>query len=240
MWGSEGKPWPVAVSDLDGYAYYAGPGIENGMTAQEFLRRLNRVEPANAAMLIGTAFHDMVERAQHEHVGFNAAQKRRQSDAGTGGPPWSRIDFNFDFDCPIPKADIVEMEVLETLKTASGWCDLRGVVDGLTGKYGYELKTTKSVKFERYQDSWQWRAYLHMTGQDQFKYHVFRVQYGRNEEAAVMAGKPVSVRVTEHEEMNFYRYPNMVDDLRGQCGQLVAFMDSVGWQPPEKRPMMAI
>ena len=230
-WGNWNKPWPMAVSDLDGYAYYTGPGIENGMTAQEFLRRLNREEPANAAMLIGTEFHTLVENAQNTHVGFDAAPKSTNS---------KRIEFSFDGDFEVPAADIVEMEIVQKLKTAHGWAELRGVVDGLSGTHGYEIKTTKAIKFERYQDSWQWRAYLHMTGLDQFHYHVFRVQYGAKEASAIMDGYEARVRVAEHEQMRFYRYPEMENDLRTQCGELVSFMSSMRWQPPNKRPMMAI
>ena len=230
-WGNWNKPWPVAVSDLDGYAWYAGPGIENGMTSEEFLRRLNREEPENVAMRIGTEFHTLVENAQNAHVGFDAAPKSNNS---------KRVEFSFDGDFEVPAADIVEMEIVQKLKTAHGWAELRGVVDGLAGTHAYEIKTTKSIKFERYQDSWQWRAYLHMTGLDQFHYHVFRVQYGRGEEDKFKMGGNPRVRVAEHEQMRFYRYPSMENDLRTQCGELVAFMRAVSWQPPKKRPMMAI
>ena len=239
-WGSKERPWPIAVSDLDSFTYYRG--AEN-MTAEDFANRLNRVREISAPLIIGKAFHNAIERKMIE---------ARTSDSGlsletfTGESDDLRVDFQTyglrdgkELECSLTLYNIVEQDVELVFQSPEGWIQLRGVIDGLYGTIVRDLKTTKNFKAEKFQDSWQWRAYLIAMGAlyERFEYHVFTVQYGKGEEANLAANKPATVGVIDYNMIPCHRYPAMMRDLQGITAELAAYLKLIKWEPPAKRQM---
>lgn len=247
-WGTEERPWPIAVTDLDSWTYFQGPGMNplhesvEPMTDADFLARLNRTETPSAAVIIGQCFHRAIERT------MIAARRKpdepiRITKNVAATHDGATVEFNFASagqEFRLPVYDQTEQDVELAFRTPSGWVQLRGKIDGLKGRVVQDLKTTsKSFNAHTYQDTWQWRAYLEAMGLNyrRFDFHVFGLSYGKKETAKLATGETPVVMVRSHDALSCYRYPAMRSDLQGVCADLASYLETVGWEPPPKRQM---
>ena len=248
QWGTKEKPWPIAVSDLDAFDQLMN-GIpqlpdEYQPTDESFLRRLDRLEETSAALEIGKALHDGIEQAMY------AARRGQLTEADklVGRSDECEVEFNFarkvdgqwvPLDIELAAYNIIEQDHELVMHTPSGWVQLRGRIDGLRGIVLRDLKSTKKPSAERYQDSWQWRAYLEMMGEgySRFEYHVFQVAYGKKAEEELAAGQRAKVGVVDYGVVTCHRYPQLRRDLQGITAQLATYLETIGWEPKNKRPM---
>ena len=230
-WGTKVHPWPISAGDLDAWDYYVS---NDEVSAASFLERLNRVGGETLPMVIGKAFHSSIELAM-----MLARDCCTELDVHFDHLAKAEISFTVPNLIQLPSYNIIEQDVGFVFDTPSGWVELRGVIDGLRGNTLKELKTTRSFKAERYQDSWQWRAYLSAMGEgyDRLDYEVFQVAYGAPQERAYEADEPFSVEVRENHTVSCWRYPDLLRDLRSVCSQLAGYLETIGWVPPAKRQM---
>ena len=250
-WGSRERPWPISVGDLDNWTYFQGPGLNpmhesvESMTDADFRRRLDRVDPVGPGAIIGRCFHAALEAAMLE---VRVSGAPLTLDTFTGESEGDRVEFRTegrvggnDVACNalLQHYTLVEQDVELVFDTPSGWVHLRGVKDGARGPIIRDLKTTKKFEAEKYQDSWQWRAYLEMCGPEytRFDYLVFVVSYPKKTAEELGAGKAANVLIREFHPLSCYRYPAMRRDLQGVAGELAAYLQTIEWVPPKKRQM---
>ena len=217
------------------------------MTDQEFLDRLSRKEKIGAPGTIGSAFHAAFEQWMNK---LNDGAWRVSLDRMTGESDGATVEFVFTgpdgdgMDVTVPAYLLAERDIEIPIETRAGWVLLRGKIDGLFGMTVRDLKTTKHAfnmapKMERFQDSWQWRAYLLAMGAEyrRFEYHLFSLKYGVGVERAVEARTPARVAVVGFHPFSCYRYDRMEADLQSVAGDVAAFARERGWAPPPKREM---
>ncbi len=243
-YGTRERPWPISVGDIDSWLYFQGPGQNplygNPMTDEDFIRRLNREDPPGVPAIIGQRFHSLIEGLM--------------VDARQGPPKYCRvssisetpekgkgIQFNFhDLEVRLTAYSVVEQDVELVFDTPEGWVHMRGVIDGMMGTTILDLKTTKKISADKYQDSFQWRAYLAAMGEKYtvFEYHVFQLRYGLEEMEAIENDEETRISVIDYMPLKCYRYPAMMDDLQGVATEVVSYLKSIAWCPPAKREMV--
>ena len=168
-WGSRERPWPISAGDLDNWSYFNGPGQNpphesvEPMTDEDFQNRLNRVEETpSAALVVGKCFHAAIEQAMIE---VRETQNGLILNRLTGESDGYKVRFEIpDLDVELSSYSVVEQDLELIFDTPSGWVHLRGVKDGLRGRVLRDLKSTRKFAAEKYQDAWQWRAYLEAAG----------------------------------------------------------------------------
>ena len=246
--GSLERPWPLSVGDLDAWNYYQGA---DGMTHETFLKRLNREEPPGAPAIIGQCFHSAIEGAMRiqrespdsvEVDAFYGVSGDHKVKFQIGTPGKREVEINLE------PYTTIEQDLDMTFETPDGWIHLRGVIDGLRGNTVLDLKTTSkrpgTVPFERamerFQDSWQWRAYLVQMGEQYrtFEYHIFPLIYDADNAAACLSRKVMPmVEIVGYSKMTCHRYPKIQSDLQGVASEIAEYLGRIGWTPPEKRKM---
>ena len=244
-WGHEDRPWPISVGDLDAWDFF---NQHETMEVQQFIDRMNRRDPPGVAALIGQAFHAAVEDAllgiargdirDATFASFQGTTRDGHTVEFTTQPgPRSAKD---EIDVEIPSYTVVEQDVDLTFRCPAGWIYLRGVIDGLAGLVTIDVKTTRKISLEKYQDSWQWRAYLASLGPryTTFRYEVFQVNYNVDKATEqIEAGKVPFVRIVDHKPLTCHRYPAMMNDIKQQVASLADFLGAIRWEPPPKRQM---
>ena len=184
------------VTDIDSWAWYKK--LEN-MTAKELADRLKRKGLINNKMLMGTAFHSILENPPDE--------------IGT----IERDGFPFEVLCD---SEIILPQVREIRASKTYMIDgveviLTGKVDGITHPVVTDHKLTFNFKPENYLSAYQWRAYLDIFEADKFVYYAYHAR----EKGGV-------VLITDVLEISVYRYPNMVDDLRRGISGFLEFVNA--------------
>ena len=245
-WGSKERPWPISVGDLDSWSYYQGPGRDLAdMTDADFRKRLDREQEESAPLIIGKCFHAAIEEAM---IAARVTGAEVILDTFTGRADGHAVEFatagrvsgaDVSLNTALQQYTLVEQDLELVFDTPAGWVHLRGVKDGLRGGVIRDIKTTKSFSAEKYQDAWQWRAYLQACGAQykRFDYLVFTVSHGKKQAAELAAGRMAQVLVTGFHPMSVYRYPNMMMDLQGVASALAAYLGEIEWEPPAKRQM---
>ena len=181
------------VTDLDGWLWYNR--IED-MTKEELIGRLLRTEPANEKMLMGTAWHSVLENPPDELTTIE------------------KDGFTFQVEC---NAEIILPQVREVRANKTYFVDgvevtLTGKVDGITGNEIDDHKLTFNSNPENYMESYQWRAYLDIFNADVFKYIVY---------SAYDNGV---ITIRDIYPMKVYRYPQMIADLESGIRDLLGFV----------------
>ena len=229
----------MSPTDLDSWEWYKA---NEAMTSDQFLERLNRTEDTNTALIVGQALHNAVETA------LKTVRDQRQGiqiDRLKGAYDGHQVEFEFinddkePFEVHLDAYDTIEQDGELVFSTPAGWVHLRLKIDGLMGLVVRDLKTTGKFAAERYQDSWQWRAYLQALGPrySAFEYHVFTLSRSKAHDTALAAGRPIAVRVRDYNMVPCFRYPAMLTHLQGVCAELAAYCEQIGWRPPRKRAM---
>lgn len=151
-------PLRLSVTMLD--TYMSGVN-DDDMTAEELAERLFGKFEANLPMMAGTALHSALENASDaDDLTHYLAESRN----------------GFAFVLPDDLEGLVELGNVREFKRV--WrvlpdVDLVGKVDAETDLFIIDHKLSGRFDPDRYMDSWQWRAYLAMTGKQRFAYQVF-------------------------------------------------------------------
>lgn len=173
---------------------------ETEYTAADFITRLTtKVE--SPKMAAGTAVHAVIERA-----GFGVLPLY----ADVNG--W-HIDFDLDAELPFPVAREIPLHRMH------GGIPLFGRCDAMGPHTVHDLKTTSNIDVDRYLDSYQWRAYLWMSGRTKFVYDILKVKI--DEETKV-------VTVQDYVPIKVSAYPNMARDVEALLEEYDACIRSLG------------
>ena len=194
----------LRVSDLDAWVRYAEPEREEwAVSTEDFIAGLLRQAEPNEAMLAGTAFHTLMEKAV-EGVEYGAFE----------GVEVDGFRFHFDGDFAVPLPAMREHETPERIfHTPYGPASLQGRVDARDGFTVADYKLTGRFDAERYAKSMQWRAYLLLTGCRRFRYLAFENKR-----------KDADVFIHAVDPLEFWAYPEMEADVTGRVTELAEFV----------------
>lgn len=184
----------VSVSDLDQLIWFRR--IED-MTLEQLVSRLRREEPPNRAMLMGTAWHEILEEPPEDEL---VAVER------------DGFTFLIECDAEITLPQMRELKATKTYRVNGIDVTLVGKVDGIAGNMVTDHKLTARPNVESYAESYQWRAYLDIFDADTFEYVIYHA-----------ADKGEQVIIKDVSPFRFYRYPNMRDDLMVGIREFVEF-----------------
>lgn len=175
------------ASKLDDFREYQKGEMMNGdeYTATEFVRRMTAREET-AKMAAGTAVHKLIE-----DVGWGVLPEH----ADVNG--W-HVHFDLDDEAAVPLAREI------SLHREHKGIPLFGRCDAMNATAVHDIKTTAAVDIDRYLDSYQWRAYLWMSGRRKFVYDIFRVKV--EEDIKV-------VTVQEYQPLKITAYPALSSDV---------------------------
>lgn len=189
------------ASRLDEFRRYQSGELFNGdeYTREAFVSYLTE-RHESPAMAAGSAVHRSLELAMDGSIA---------SDEQLG---W-RISYEIDASLDLPTMREVPMR-----RTHNG-VTLFGRVDSITATTVRDIKTTAQVDADRYADSYQWRAYLWMSGRTRFVYDVLKVKV---DEAAK------SVTVTDYVKLIFHRYANLDRDVECLLDEYAATVSALG------------
>lgn len=189
------------ASALDEFRRYQSGETFTGdeYTAEAFVSHLtDRQETAK--MAAGTAVHRALEIA-----GFGELSESEQFG-------W-KIDFLLDADLALPTLREIPMSREHNGVT------LFGRVDSITGSTVRDIKTTERIDADRYAESYQWRAYLWMSGRNRFIYDVLTVKIDEDKRTVV---------VSDHVPLVFNRYPALDREVEALLDEYAAAVRSLG------------
>lgn len=188
----------VSVSDLDQLIWYRR--IED-MTLEQLLARLRREEPPNRAMLMGTAWHSVLEEPPEDEL-----------------VAVERDGFNFLIECDaaVDHPQLREIKAEKVYRVNGVDVTLVGKVDGIDGNLVTDHKLTAKPNVENYANSYQWRAYLDIYDADIFDYVVYHAK-------DLGEDKGNQIIIKDVDTFRSYRYPGMRDDLIVGIREFVEF-----------------
>jgi hypothetical protein len=177
------KSLRLHVTDLDSWRWYH---IIEDRTENEFISGLLRLEPANEKMLMGTAWHSILENPPDE---ISKIKK-------------NGFTFICDIDAEVVLPQVREIRAQKVYEVDGYAVTLTGGCDGITGNKIVDHKLTFNPNVDNYLDAYQWRAYLDIYNADVFEYRIYHgYQSGMN------------VTIKDYSTLRVCRYPTMVDDL---------------------------
>jgi hypothetical protein len=151
-------------------------------------------------MAAGTAVHKVLELA-----GAGDLSMAEQNG-------WS---ISFDLNATLALPTMREVP----LRRVHNGITLNGRVDSITATTVRDVKTTEQFDAEKYHDSYQWRAYLWMSGRSRFVYDVFKVKLNEDD---------MTVSVVDYAPMQFYRYAGMDKDVEWLVDEYAEAVRSLG------------
>lgn len=175
------------ASRLDEYRLYLTGEMYDGSeyTAEEFIKRMT-THAESPQMAAGTAVHNLVE-----DVGYGVLPVHADMNG------W-HVHFDLDADAAVPLSREVPL-----FREHNG-IPLYGRCDAISANAVHDIKTTSAIDADRYLDSYQWRAYLWMSGRQRFVYDIFRVKV--EDDIKV-------VTVLEYVPLKLTAYPNLARDV---------------------------
>lgn len=181
------------VTDLDAMVWFRR--MED-METEELVARLRRQSVPNAKMLMGTAFHAVLENPPDviDTVEMNGFR------------------FRIDCDAEIILPQIREIRASKEYFVNGVTVTLSGGCDGITGNEVTDHKLTFRPEPENYLDSFQWKAYLDIYHADIFTYYLYHAKEDRE-----------VISICDISALKLYRYPGMEDDVRDGISDLVSF-----------------
>lgn len=190
------------ASRLDEFRYYLSGEKFDGQeyTAEDFVKRLT-VKQESPAMAAGTAVHAVIERAA-----FGELPERVSSNG------WLIV---FDLDGELRMPAVRELALFREHKGIP----LFGRVDAIDANAIHDTKTTSAIDIDRYMDSYQWRAYLWMSGRQSFVYDILRVKL--EEDIKV-------VTVVEYVRLPLTTYPALSSDVESLLEEYDACVRTLG------------
>lgn len=185
------------VTDLDQYSWYLK--LED-MSPDDLATRLRHDSPANDKMLMGTAWHAVLENPPDtidkiERNGFT---------------------FSVECDKTIILPQVREIRANKTYRVDGFDVTLTGKVDGIDGNLVTDHKLSFRPDLENYFGSYQWRAYLDIFNADRFNYYVY---HGKEP-----AEGSKDITISDVSGMSLYRYPGMEKDLEKGISDLLFFV----------------
>lgn len=144
----------ISATQLESYRRL----IDGTLSPDQFERQLLRLDPPNAMMEKGTAFHEMLQTEDPSvfegMFSSNCIDKAR-----------SKMDY---------RSKVFEYKVRRQYRTKFGDIFVTGVADQLLGLDVVEIKTKYSpISYDAYADSMQWRVYCELFGAKFVTYKVF-------------------------------------------------------------------
>lgn len=205
-----------SVTDLDSWRYFQ----ESELSVEDFLSRVNRLEPQHPAAALGEDFHAAIEKAQ------NARQPVDIISGARGNYDLSAISV------ALPAADAQEISINKTYAFGRRKITLRGRIDAISGNVALDWKTTsRPIDVEKYADAFQWRCYLNMADLPTFEYHAFKFE----SKALYKLTAGDLIKVVDYQHVRLERYAAMEDDIRAELGAMIAFLEEAGWDPSQRR-----
>jgi hypothetical protein len=190
------KQLTLHTTDLDSWVWFNR--LED-MQVSEMVGRLLRTEPPNRKMLMGTAWHSVMENPpeQFSEIEMNG------------------FKFVIECDAEIILPQCREIRACKTYQIGDIEVKTTGKCDGITGNEIADHKLTFNSKPENYFESRQWRSYMDIFNADIFKYIIYSAKE-RPEDGAIV--------IHDISTMDVYRYPEMIDDLKRTISDLVEFI----------------
>lgn len=159
------------------------------------LARLRGQVPPSQAMLAGTAFHAILERAA---AGEDIAEAEQDG-----------FRFIIEVDVALALSPIRELRAHKDYPGIT----ISGQLDVLDGRRVEDHKTTERFDAERYLDGYQWRFYLDIFEADAFRWNVFEMR----------EVDPMVYLVHHFHRLEQHRYPGLSRDCERLAVDLAAF-----------------
>lgn len=123
-----------------------------------------------------------------------------------------------------------EMDIKKTYQTSFFPIQVCGRVDGIEGAHIRDGKTKfRSVKFQEYIDSCQWKFYLDSLGVNTFWYDLFEVQGFKELPAKPPFIMEEGVKVISHEPLKCERYPGMEEEISSLLNSFLEYIHNRGF-----------
>lgn len=192
------------ASRLDEFRLYQS-GVqwdgEMEYTSEEFVRRMTGTEEETDAQAAGTALH-----AVFDSHGFGIVPAEVKQNG------WNII---FDIDAEVHLPALREIP----LYREHNGIPLYGRCDAIDAWTVHDIKTTKAIDANTYIESYQWRAYLWLSGRQKFVYDTFRVI--RDEKASELT-------VKEYVSIPLTAYPGLSRDVETCLVEFDAAVKALG------------
>ena len=144
----------ISATQLESYRRL----LDGKLSPDQFERQLLRLDPPNAMMEKGTAFHEMMQ--SEEPMLFEGMFS---SDC------IAKARANMDY-----RSKVFEYKVRRVYRTQFGDISVTGMADQLIGLDVVEIKTKYSpISYDDYASSMQWRVYCELFGAKFVTYKVF-------------------------------------------------------------------
>lgn len=189
----------VSATQLESYRRWM---INDESTIGDMINYLLRRTPPTEAMLVGSAFHKVLENAK-----YNDELTLVEQDG-----------FKFDLsalDCEIALPETKEFKLEKQTIINGEQVTFVGVVDAIQVNEIFDHKLTSKPDVENYIDSMQWRCYLDWFDCDKFTYNLFQSYKPDNQDIyQIKSFLPVS----------FYRYDRMGRDIHNISSSFIEFV----------------
>ena len=192
--------WP---SELDEFRLFLSGVQWNGedeYTPEDFVRKMTTHEEADA-QAAGTALHNAFENAT-----YGQDYDRLEQDG------W-KIAFDLHAEVTLPRLREIKLTREHQGIILHCRCDH---IDAITV---HDIKTAKSIDIDAYTESYQWRAYLWMSGRRNFVYDIFHVT--RDEKRREMV-------VKEYVRLPLTTYPRLSADVESLLVEFDAAVKALG------------
>lgn len=179
----------LSVTDIDAFLSWR-EREEEGVDVLR--RRLLRLDPPSPQMEMGTAFHGVLQSL------------REDPPSGSGVSLFcdDRWTFAFECDVELPAGHMNEVPFRKEYEISGYRVLLRGRVDALYDGCVVDYKLVSRIDIDRFVRSFQWRAYLDMSGAWRFRWEIFR-----------QVERDGVVRIVEHRRLEQHAHPRLRDDV---------------------------
>lgn len=189
----------VSATQLESYRRWM---INDESTIGDMINYLLRRTPPTEAMLVGSAFHKVLENAK-----YNDELTLVEQDG-----------FKFDLsalDCEISLPETKEFKLEKQTIINGEQVTFVGVVDAIQVNEIFDHKLTSKPDVENYIDSMQWRCYLDWFDCDKFTYNLFQSYKPDNQDIyQIKSFLPIS----------FYSYDSMRRDIHDIASSFIEFV----------------
>lgn len=201
------QDWKQAFSSpskLDTFAMYLtnsywgrkDDGEDVEFTDELFIGELLKRFEKTPEMKAGTALHKILELSQYDTEISNMI--------GIDGEMY-KFEYCIDESVDIVLPTLRETRITKSLNNIS----INGIVDAISATTIWDHKFTKQIQYSKYENSYQWKIYLYITGLNNFKYNLFQ---GKVLEPTIEP--PMNnIRIDKFEGLSFERYPNMNSEV---------------------------
>ena len=195
----------IAVTSIESFRNYLLGTIEE----EDLLKRIRGEFVPSRYMDLGSAFHDILEKAEERYIKDRKVFKARNGiefDEDIISRCYKAINHEAVFEVKTSKVYDVNNEPVEVVAKA----------DQILGNYIYENKTCWGMfDFERYLNSCQWKFYLDIFEADRVFYNVF-----------CLYDKANGIELRNIEQFSFNGYPDIENDINYLLHAFLEFIHS--------------